>query len=158
LDPDRRRKNATDFINFMAKSPWMDQQEFARLATSEFGYDPGRLVKPPQPPPPEKPNISFKGEDTLNPIALALMLKQDGKPLTAQEIQQAQQLILSTAQMIALQPAPLQLQAAAADAAKSQPHGGASDKADLISEHQGDLTGEMDGRAPAGVPQTGVAH
>jgi hypothetical protein len=158
MDPKARVKNATDFTNFMAKSPMLDQLELARLITNEFGYDTARLVKPPQPPPTEKPNISFKGEDTLNPIALALMLKQDGKPLSAQEIQAAQQLILATAQAIAMQPAPMQLEAAAAEAAKNQPHGGAADKADVISKHQSDMSGEMDGRAPAGVPQMGVAH
>lgn len=135
-DPNRRIKNATDFINFMAKSPWMDQGELARLAALEFGYDPGRLVKEPQPPPeppPEKPRISFAF---------------NGADLAIPEVRQ----ILG---LNGVQLGPPSLEAIMAHQtaqAKAQPHGGAADKADVLSKHHSDETGAMPGRTPEGAP------
>jgi hypothetical protein len=140
-DPEKRTKNVTDFVNFMAKSAFMDQQELARLTTAEFGYDPARLVKPPPPPAPEKPNISFRftGEDLGIP-EVRLILAGAGIKLPPIPSPQATQATM---------------EAMAKKAAGATPHGGAADKADVVSKHTSDETGAMPGRTVPGAPGAG---
>jgi hypothetical protein len=138
MDPQARIKKVLDFVNFMAKSQYMNQAELARIVTLEFGYDPGRLVVQPTPPPPEKPKLS---------MSLALTAAD----LAVPEVRQVMQI-----EGITLGPVSPELHAAAqAQALKNLPHGGAADHVEPISQHSADLTGHMDGRAPASVPMHG---
>lgn len=144
IDEDSRRKRFLDFVNFMAKSPFMNQGEIARLAALEFGYDPSRLVKDPQPPGPPPPNVSVKVDinDLAGPVGGAALkiLQQAGYQLTTQDLQLAQgnAMIIENAQAL--------------QQMKPTQHGGAADRAETLSQHHGDLTGAMPGQTPAGAP------
>lgn len=137
MDRQARIKNVLDFVNFMAKSQYMNQAEIARVVTLLFGFDPSRMIIQPQPPPPEKPKITmsfaFTAPDLSVPEVRQLLQEESG---------------------LQLGPVSPELQQAAAQAAlKNAPHGGAADHVDQISKHTSDLTGKMDGRAPANTPQ-----
>lgn len=158
-DPEKRQKNVLDYTNFMAKSAYVNQKGLAEHVTLEYGYDPGELVSDPPPPAPDKPNVSFRfsGDDLINPVAVAVMV-QSGIKITAEMIQQAQQLIAAAAMAIGANPTPDQV------TAMTQPddsHGGAADTAEQVSEHHSAETGRMPGRTPPSAPTTqpsGMAH
>ncbi len=134
MDAAQDRKTVLDYVNFMAKSPFVNQQEMARVVTLAFGFDPSRMIKQPEPSKPTQPDISFRfvAADLGIPEVRAIL----------------------AAGGIALPPAisPEAAQAAAIEAAKSLPHGGAADKADVLSKHHGEETGAMPGRTPAAAP------
>lgn len=129
------------YVNFLAKSGWLNMGGVARKWTNLLGYDATDLISPPQPPPeppPEKPKISvaLKAADLAIPEVL-LLLRAEGIDLT----------------MVPTSP---ELAAAyAQEQAKNQPHGGAADKADLVSEHRADMTGNQDGRPPVAPAEPG---
>lgn len=143
MDQQTRISRMTNFVNFFAKSPFLNQSEVLRLGAQEFGYDPARMVQqppPPAPPPPEKPRVSIalQASDLAIP-EVRLLLKQDGLDLT----------------MMPMSP---ELAAAhAAEQAKALPHGGGVAKADLVDKHHSDLTGKQDGTPPlAGAQAQGM--
>lgn len=122
------------YVNFLAKSGWLNMGGVAREWTNLMGYDAASMVSQPQPPPeppPEKPKISvaLKAVDLVIPEVL-LLLKAEGIDLTM------------------IPPSPQLLAAHAQEQAKNQPHGGAADKADQVSEHHSALTGNQDGSPP----------
>lgn len=139
IDQATRIKRATDFVNFMAKSPSMDQTGMARLTTNEFGYNAAELVRPPQPPPPEKPNVgfNFKGEDIGIPEVRAFLAMSYPQ----------------MAQIFAAAPSAEATAARQAAEAKAQPHGGGMPNADTVSKHKAEETGNQVGTPPlAGHP------
>lgn len=166
-DPDKRRKDVLDYVNFLAKSPYTNQAEMHRVVDLEFGFDPQRMMKTPDPPPEPKPSVSyaFKGEDLLNPIAVAAMLEA-GVQITPQMIQQAQALILSAAGAMVSQPVPGQVEALMAQQDKknaaNQPHGGTAEKSGVLSKHSAEETGELTGPKPQGArpqaPSSGMVQ
>ncbi len=102
LDSGARIAKLTQFLNITAKSGYVSAlipdiiTELAELS----GIDAAGKIAPPAPPPPEKPNLSwrFSGkEDLQNPMALAIFFKR-GEPVTAQDIDAAKQLLLSAQQ------------------------------------------------------------
>ncbi len=123
-----------NYVNFLAKSGWLNMGGVARKWTNLLGYDATSLVaqpQPPPPPPPDKPKVSIaiKATDLMIPEVL-LLLKEEGIDLTM------------------MPPSP-QLQAAhAQEQAKNQPHGGAADQVDKIDKHQSQETGNQDGQPP----------
>ncbi len=158
-DPDKRRKDVLDYVNFLAKSPYTNQAEMHRVVDLEFGYDPSRMMQPPPAPPEPKPAVSysFRGEDMSSPICVAAMLEA-GVKLTPELIKQAQQAILAAGQAMLDAPVPGQAEALLAQhqkaTAASQPHGGPADKADILSKHSSEQTGELTGPKPGGqLPQ-----
>lgn len=135
VDEDSRRDNWLKWTEFMAKSPFLNQEENARIGALDFGYDPSRIIKtpvPPPAPPPEKPRISFSFS---------------GADLAIPEVRQ----ILGDTGV--LPPSPVSPEAARAhmqEQIKALPHGGIADRADTLSKHHQALTGNMDGRPPTG--------
>lgn len=164
-DPDKRRKDVLDYVNFLAKSPYTNQAEMHRVVDLEFGFDPQRMMKTPDPPPEPPPSFSysFKGEDAQSPICVALMM-HPGEKLTPELIAEAQQLILSAAQAMVSQPVPGQAEALMAQQDKknaaNQPHGGTADKSEPLSKKESDMTGQLPGPKPGGAlpqaPTTGM--
>ena len=142
LDAADDRKNALDYVNFTAKSPFVNQGEVQRWLATAFGLDPSKVVQTPQPGGPPPPNVSFRfaGQDFVGPAAPIVLeiAMQAGYKIS----QNAMQTALSMGN--ALQAAQLQAQAA------NPQHGGMADKADVLSDHQTGKTGEMDGQHPTG--------
>lgn len=158
-DPDKRRKDVLDYVNFLAKSPYTNQAEMHRVVDLEFGFDPQRMMKTPDPPPEPKPSVSFafKGDDLINPLAVATMVEA-GIKITPQMIAEAQQMIVAAMGALMQMPVPGQADALMAQQDKKnaaqQPHGGAADKAEPISKHSSEQTGQLTGPKPAGqLPQ-----
>lgn len=142
---EEKRAQLLDFVNFMAKSKYMNQAEIARVVTLGFGHDPSRMVIEPQPEGPPPPNVSVKVnvEDLAGPAGQAALkiLQQAGYKLddTDLAVAQANGLIVAAKEQ-------------AAQEAKTM-HGGAADKGEVISKHSADETGKMPGRVPDGAPQ-----
>lgn len=83
LDANQRLEKVMRYINFFAKSGWVDVESLAKEAATLSGLDPAVVVRPPQPRPPVEPNISlrFTGvEDVLNPLIYAFLLKSGQAP------------------------------------------------------------------------------
>lgn len=134
IDQSTKIKRVTEYVNFVAKSPAVDQTGLARVTTREFGYNAAELVRPPQPPPPDKPNVSyaFKGEDVAIPEVRAI-------------------LSLAYPQLAQVLSAPISPEALAAHAnaqAKSAPHGGGMPTANTVDKHKAEETGMQPGVHP----------
>ncbi len=136
LDQATRIKRATDYINFVAKSPASDQVGLARLATREFGYNASELVRPPTPPPPDKPDatLAIKVEDFAVPemrAFLAAMYPQLAPVLTGP-----------------ISPEAIAAAQAALNPKQTQPHGGGMPTADTVNKHKAEETGKQPGVHP----------
>lgn len=146
------RENALKFVNFTAKSPVIDQMAEMRWLASKFGVDPS-VVKQPDPPPAEKPNVSWaiKVEDFYGPGAEVArqLAEQAGVHITPDAIAMAKSI---GALYAAAEAAKTGTQQPDPGAPKNLVHGGASDKADVLSKHSADETGRMPGRTPEGAP------
>ncbi len=135
IDQSTRIKRATDFINFVAKSPAVDQTGLARLATREFGYNAAELIRPPTPPPPDKPagSLAIKVEDLAVPEMRALIGA----------------MYPQLAPVLAGPPTPEAMAAAqAASTPPPAPHGGGMPTADTVNKHKAEETGNQPGVHP----------
>lgn len=127
------QKKWEHFTNFTAKSPYMNQKALLMEGAESFGYDASKMVQTPPPPPeppPEKPRISF----AFNGSDLA--------------IPEVRQILGLNGVQLPPQASPEAMAAHQAEQAKALPHGGAADRADLVSEHASEKTGAQDGRPP----------
>ena len=98
LDSNQRLKKLMDFINFTAKSGWVDIAPVLREIATLSGLDPAVVIKPPKPKDPVEPNMSFRmtgTEDMMNPLMLAFMIKTGQAPDEAL-IEQAKKLIAAS--------------------------------------------------------------
>jgi len=83
LDSNQRLKRLIDFLNFSAKSGWVDVAPILKEIATLSGLDPSTVIRPPEPKPPAEPNISLRltgVEDMMNPLALAFMIKSGQAP------------------------------------------------------------------------------
>ena len=95
VDSNTRLQKLITFINFAAKSGWVDIEPVMREIAQLSGCDPNTVIKPPQPKPPVEPNISLRltgTEDMLQPLTLAFLMKSGQAP-DAKLIEEAKQLI-----------------------------------------------------------------
>lgn len=76
LDSEQRLARLTRLLNFVAKAPGVNSKPILEEIVSLSGMDPALIVgDPPAAPPQEIPALSLKGEDLLNPIALATLMR-----------------------------------------------------------------------------------
>ncbi len=77
LDTEQKLARSIRALNYLAKAPGSNVQPILKDIAAMSGYDSEEVVKDPVPPPPEPPKIafSFKGEDLVNPIAVAIMME-----------------------------------------------------------------------------------
>jgi hypothetical protein len=95
VDSQQRLTRLINFVNFAAKSGWIEIGEVLKEIATLSGLDPNVVVRPPQPAPPAEPNISLRltgVEDMLNPLTLATLMKSGQAP-TPDLIEQAKKLI-----------------------------------------------------------------
>jgi hypothetical protein len=98
LDAQQRLQRLVQFVNFSAKSGWVDIGLVLKEIATLSGLDSSKVIRPPQPKPPVEPNISLRltgSQDLLNPLVLAFLIKSGQAP-EAQNIEQAKQLIDTT--------------------------------------------------------------
>ena len=95
LDSSQRLKRLMDFVNFTAKSGWVDLEPVLKEVATLSGLDPSVVIKAPEPKPPVEPNISLRltgTEDMMNPLTLAFLMKSGQAP-DPELIEKAKQLI-----------------------------------------------------------------
>jgi len=83
VDSNLRLKRLNDFVNTYAKSGWVALEPVLKEIASLTGLDPNVVIKAPEPAPPAEPNISLRltgGEDMMNPLLLAFMMKSGQAP------------------------------------------------------------------------------
>jgi hypothetical protein len=96
LDSNQKLDRCVQFLNYTAKSGWVDLQPVLTEMAVLSGFDPS-IVRPPQPRAPEPPNVSirFTGvQDLLNPLVIA-MLGKAGQLPSPEELQAAKALLES---------------------------------------------------------------
>lgn len=162
LDEATQRKQALDTYNFLGKDPLVDRSYLIAELAPALHLDPQRLKAQPEPPKPDRPSLgfSFKGEDLLNPMAVAIML-QGGVQVTPELIQQAHTLIQTG---LGIPPPPISPEPGIPGMPPTTPHPGGpppnppppppggqppqpgtAPKTPLISAHQARLTGSISG-------------
>jgi hypothetical protein len=95
LDSGQRIKRLVDFVNFAAKSGYLNVEPVLKEIATLTGLDPNVVIQPPAPKPPAEPNISLRlsgAEDMMNPLLLAFMDKFGITP-DPQGIEKAKHLI-----------------------------------------------------------------
>lgn len=95
LDSNQRLKRLIDFVNFAAKSGFLNVMPVLKEIATLSGLDPNQVIQAPQPKPPVEPSISLRltgSEDMMNPITLAFLLKSGQAP-PPELIEQAKKLI-----------------------------------------------------------------
>lgn len=94
LDAQQERSESLNLYKLLRQDPLINPTALVGAVLEKHGIDPTKVFAPPQPPKKEGPKVaySFKGEDLLNPIAVALIQKGD-TPLTPEDIAAAKALI-----------------------------------------------------------------
>lgn len=106
LDSQQRLDRLMKFINFAAKSGFVNVEPVLREVAQLVGLDPAVVIKAPGPKPPAEPTVSIRftgAEDLMNPMSLAYMMAAGQAP-SSELIEQAKRLIQSA--QIPLQPPP----------------------------------------------------
>ncbi len=94
VDISQERQEKLGAYKLLRRDPLIRPEPIVADVLEAFGYDPSETLGPPPQPPPDKGNFrfSFKGEDTVNPIVLAIILKGDPS-ISPQDIAAAQKLL-----------------------------------------------------------------
>jgi hypothetical protein len=106
VDLTTKQNNLLKLYNLAANSPSLNRAAIEKDLVEVFGADPAKYVTQPKEKGPDPPNISyrFSGEDLLNPMAVAVMLKSND--IGPDDIKAAAMMIQdSIAQVQAAQPA-----------------------------------------------------
>lgn len=108
VDSQQRLERLNNFVNTYAKSGYVVLEPILKEIATLIGLDPSTVIKAPEPQSPPPPNISLRltgGEDMMNPLLLAFMLKTGQAP-EPELIEKAKALIQSSVQMIQPPPPP----------------------------------------------------
>ena len=146
-DIEARRRQTLQIFNFLAKSPFVNQQALHAKIFQDFGWDPTEMQAQPQPPKPEPPKVSLtiRGEDFAGPqapIVLDLLAKV-GYPVDPAAVANTLKALGALQQ---------------GDPGQAQPPGQAlalpsgvpstAEPANRLDQHQLDLTGGLSGPGP----------
>jgi len=105
IDSQQRLQRLQQFVDFTAKSGYLNIGPVLKEIASLSGVDPNVAIQDPQPKPPVEPNISLRltgSEDLSNPIVVATLMKSGQFP-DAKLIEEAKKLI-TLAGMAILEP------------------------------------------------------
>lgn len=83
LDSNQRLEKLMQFINFTAKSGWINLEPVLKEMATLSGLDPSLVVQPPSPRPPSEPNFSVRltgMQDLMNPLPLGFLIKGGQAP------------------------------------------------------------------------------
>jgi hypothetical protein len=101
VDAQQRLERLNAFLNTYAKSGWINLEPILKEIATLVGLDPTTVVVPPKPQSPEPPNISLRltgGQDMMNPLLLAFMIKAGQAP-EPELVEKAKALIQNSVQM-----------------------------------------------------------
>lgn len=99
LDSSQRIQRLMQFMNMTAKSGFVNIEPIVRELAELSGLDPAEVIKKPQPPAPEEPNMSYRfsgKEDLINPLVMGLLIKHKSAP-SAEDIAAAQKILAAAA-------------------------------------------------------------
>jgi hypothetical protein len=80
LDSSQRIQRLMQFMNMTAKSGFVNIEPIVKELAELSGLDPAEVIKKPQPPPPEEPNVSYRfsgKEDLINPLVMAMLVHKN---------------------------------------------------------------------------------
>jgi hypothetical protein len=83
VDSQQRLERLNNFLNTYAKSGWVAIEPVLKEIATLVGLDPSAVIRAPEPQSPPPPNISLRltgGDDMMNPLLLAFMLKTGQAP------------------------------------------------------------------------------
>jgi hypothetical protein len=83
VDSKQRLEQLNNFVNTYAKSGFVNVEPVLQEIATLVGLDPTTVIRKPEPQSPPPPNISLRltgGEDMMNPLLLAFMLKTGQAP------------------------------------------------------------------------------
>jgi hypothetical protein len=123
MDAQAERKQALDLYNLLANDPNVVRVELLRSIIQKYNMDPARIIVeklPEKGPEPPKISLTFKGEDLLNPAAVAF-LAANGVTVPPE--------IMPMAQMAD------QVRDLSRGGEGSPPHGGAAQQVEPLSKH-----------------------
>ncbi len=138
LDNESRIAHFKDFVNFMAKSGWLNLGAVGTEWVNLMGYGGKGLIQQPQPPPPPPPDHPK--------TSIALTDASLGIP----EVRELLRVLGVDLTQMPLSP---ELQAAMQREAEKNQHGGAVDKVDLVEKHSSEQTGNQPGKPPVAPAQ-----
>jgi hypothetical protein len=108
VDSNQRLERLNHFVNTYAKSGFVSVEPVLKEIATLVGLDPETVIRAPEPQSPPAPNISLRltgGEDMMNPLLLAFMLKTGQAP-EPELIEKAKALIQGAVQMPQSMPPP----------------------------------------------------
>ena len=108
LDAQQRLTQLNNFVNTYAKSGWINVEPVLKEIATLVNLDPSTVVVKPEPQNPPPPNISLRltgGDDMMNPLLLAFMLKTGQAP-DPQLVEKAKELIQMSVSMTGPQTPP----------------------------------------------------
>jgi hypothetical protein len=94
LDVNQKRTEGLNMYKLLRRDPLVNPQGLVQEILELHGIDPskGMAKQEPPKPPPVKMSFSFKGEDLMNPISLAVMLK-GGMEILPSDIAKAKEML-----------------------------------------------------------------
>jgi len=108
LDSQQRVQRLIQFLNFAGKSGVIDPAPVIAEIAELSGLDPSAVMKKPEPPAPEPPNISYRfsgKDDLINPMVVALLVNQQKAP-TPEDIQTAHKILQAASTLPPPEPPP----------------------------------------------------
>jgi hypothetical protein len=106
LDSSQQIDRLTKFLNITAKSGLTDPSPTIAKIAQLSGEDPSKIMKKPEPPPPEQMNMSLRmsgKDDLVNPLVMSLLVKQKQAP-SPDDLKAAQAILQAAASSPAPQP------------------------------------------------------
>lgn len=95
LDSQQKLKRLTEFMNFTAKSGWVNLEPVLKEIATLSGLDASTVIRAPEPKKPAEPNISLRltgSQDLLQPMTVAMMIDAGQGP-KLESIEKAKELI-----------------------------------------------------------------
>jgi hypothetical protein len=150
VDAAADRQQDLAFYNLTARDPFINRLELARRLATKYGFNPDKLVQPPPPQGPPKPNVQVRIQaQDLDPrlpqFPFAMeILQQSGYQISSETVQNAVMLAGRATAMGAL---PDDITPPKdSGMPKPQPeHPGAAEQTEPISKHAADRSGQLPG-------------
>ena len=95
IDVGQKRTESLNLYKLLRRDPLINPQFLVMELLELHGYDPTKVMAPPEQPQPKPANIrfSFSGEDMANPMVVALVQKNSPTPLEPEDIAAAKKMM-----------------------------------------------------------------